>query len=141
MKKLILITALLLIGMVSMAQNYIGRTLNSVKVELDKKGIAYEGYVNTRGSYSISFTNDDETESRIYVFNFADKCDSYIIKFTDADMAFNYGRQFTNLGFTKVKKSEAGIMWELKKGNIKASCIYSEEDYEYSIIVYEIGSL
>lgn len=133
MKKLILLTALMFICMVSIAQNYLGKSLNEVKSILDSKSIAYEEYVNSGGKYSVKYII--ESEERIYVFNYAEKCDLYVINFTSSDMVYNYAKLFTKQGYILQNTNEENVMWVFKKGNLSAGCIYNEDEFLYSIIV------
>lgn len=133
MKKLILLTALMFIGMVSMAQNYLGKSLNEVKSILDSKFISYEEYVNGKSMYSIKYYTDKE--ERIYVFDFADKCIYYVINFSDAEMVYTYAKLFTKQGYILQNTNEENVMWVFKKGNLSAGCIYNEDEYLYSIVV------
>ncbi len=133
MKKLILLTALMFIGMITNAQNYLGKSLTEVKSILNSKSIVYEEYVNGGAKYSVKYITDNE--ERIYVFNYADKCDLYVINFTSSDMVYNYAKLYTKQGYILQNTNEENVMWVFKKGDLSAACIYNEDKYSYSIIV------
>lgn len=133
MKKIILLTALMFTGMVSMAQNYLGKSLTEVKSILDSKQLYYEEYVNNQSTYSIKYNND--LEWRVYVFDYKDKCYSYLIIFDDITPVYNYAKQFAKQQFIEQERYHENIKWVFKKGKLQATCFYREDEEDYAILV------
>jgi len=136
MKKAILLTALLFIGMVSMAQNFLGQSLESAKQQLDKTDLYYTEFINSTGSYTLKFDKDGET--RIYIFEYDNKCSNYYIAFADVEKVYNYGKIFYNLGWKRVKGNldvSTSVKWEYKNGSVQAVCFYQEDEELYVISV------
>ena len=133
MKKLILLTALMFIGMITNAQNYLGKSLTEVKSILNSKSIEYDEYINGKSMYSIKYYT--EKEERIYVFDFADKCILYVINFSDAELVYTYAKLFTKQGYILQDNNEDKVKWIFKKANVVIGCIDDDENYGYSIVV------
>lgn len=133
MKKAILLSALMFIGMISNAQNYLGKSLKEVKTTLDNKSIYYEEFVNVKSTYSVRYT--DESETRTYVFDYLEKCNFYVVQFEDANKIYNYAKQYAKQGYVLQKILDDRIKWIFKKGNIEVSCIYQEDIELYAIMV------
>lgn len=134
MKKAIILMVLVFTGLFTNAQNFLGQTQKQVEYQLDKKGYIYEGYVNTKGTYSI--TIDKVDESRIYVFDYASICSEYYIHFSDAEMIYSYGKIFNSTGYKQVKGNldqEEHFLWEFTSAKSTAICL--EVDGKYYIVV------
>lgn len=142
MKKAILLSAILLINIAAMAQNILGKSLETAENLLNKEGIKYEGYVNKEGTYSINIFKDDE--KRMLIFDIADLCIADYLFFNDSEKIYDYGKKFTELGWKQIKiptDQKEYKKWAFKYEDVSAVCwIFTEEDretmnYKYLLLV------
>lgn len=97
MKKLLLFL-MLVIGLSTQAQNFVGYSFRDIKGEMDKRGyILTEGY-DKDGDYYLSATTS--TEYKVYYFTKNNICAAYV--YTLKNVSFSdYEQSLYKIGYTK----------------------------------------